>query len=952
MNTQLKMSRLFIGAILFLSGSISLTGLVAPLRAATIVVTTTLDENDGSCSDGDCSLRDALATAVSGDTISIPAGSYVLSQGELEVTKTVTLLGGTPAPILDGNASSRVFQVPYNVSLTLNHFIVTNGSSVDGGGIAVTGGELILIDSEVRENSASNNGGGIFLGNGTVILTSGKISQNTAAFSGGGVYNMDGMLVQSGGTIEGNSAAAGGGVYVNLSEATYTLNDGLLQQNSSTALESGGGGVYVAQGTVTMNGGQIAENSGVRGGGIESANGEIFLNEGIIRGNEAQYGGGVYLSFPDAFLTQNGGEISQNVSNATDFGGGGVHGFQGSMALTGGRVSQNTAVANGGGINIRFGELTITGGEIVQNQAGGQGGGIFADFSTLSITDLQVGNNSAATGGGLYLNTFANLELAETAVYSNTATLNGGGLVLKGNSLLTNATVSNNQAQGNGGGLWLEAGSIILNSVTLSENTAVNGGGLFNNSAAANLHNSLLAENVAVSGPNCGGTVFTSDGYNFIQDEADCVLDGDATGNILGQDPLLEPLTLNNGSTYIYPLDAASPAVDAGDPLDCPSNDQQGRPRPLDGNMNGTAVCDIGAFEYGIPVRIGDVIVTEGDSGSTMANFPVTLDFAAPVTVTVAYASSQQSAVAALDYEDVFGTLTFSPGQTEQTIAVPVLGDLLDEVDETFVVTLNNPTNAYLAKSQAIGIILDNDPLPRLSINDVTITEGDGGSKTASLSVTLSAPSGKTVQVSYATANGAATAGTDYTAVSDTLTFTPGQTSKSISVSVLGDLLDEENETFSVNLSSLQNAMLSKGQGIGTIQDNDPLPVLTISNVTITETDRAPQTMLFTVNLSAVSGKTVSVNYATMDQTAVAGRDYTAKSGTLTFTPGQTSKTISITILTDVIAEPTETFAVKLSAAVNATLGVSQGIGTILDNDPAGPTTTSYTLYLPVVIRP
>jgi hypothetical protein len=110
--------------------------------------------------------------------------------------------------------------------------------------------------------------------------------------------------------------------------------------------------------------------------------------------------------------------------------------------------------------------------------------------------------------------------------------------------------------------------------------------------------------------------------------------------------------------------------------------------------------------------------------------------------------------------------------------------------------------------------------------------------------------------------------------------------------------------------------------------------------------------MQFTVSLSAASGKAIMVNYATADQTAVAGRDYSAKLGTLTFTPGQISKTISITILNDLVAEPTETFTVNLSAPVNATLGKSQGIGTILDNDPQPPTDSDYLVYLPVVIRP
>ncbi len=198
-----------------------------------------------------------------------------------------------------------------------------------------------------------------------------------------------------------------------------------------------------------------------------------------------------------------------------------------------------------------------------------------------------------------------------------------------------------------------------------------------------------------------------------------------------------------------------------------------------------------------------------------------------------------------------------------------------------------------------------------------------------------------------AAANGTAVAGADYTAASGTLTFNPGQTSRTLPVSVLGDLMDEENETFLVTLSNPKNAALGiKSQGIGTIEDNDPPPVVNINSVTVTEGDTASQIMQFTVSLSVPSGKTVTVNYATANQTAVAGQDYMSRSGSLIFSPGQTSRTISITILGDLLPETTETFAVNLSQPVNATLGVSKGIGTILDNDAVT------TLYLPVVIRP
>jgi hypothetical protein len=283
---------------------------------------------------------------------------------------------------------------------------------------------------------------------------------------------------------------------------------------------------------------------------------------------------------------------------------------------------------------------------------------------------------------------------------------------------------------------------------------------------------------------------------------------------------------------------------------------------------------------------------------------------------------------------------------------VSILGDLLDEEDETFLVTLSSPTNAFLAQAEGVGTIIDNDPLPNLSISDVTIVEGDSGSKTANFLVTLDAPSGKVVQVDYASVDGTATVGFDYAAVSGTLIFAPEQTSKTIGVTVWGDLLDEASEFFTINLTNPQNGTISRSQGVGTIQDNDPLPTLTINNVTVTEGDGTPQSVQFTVRLSAASGKTVTVNYATADQTAVAGRDYAAKSGMLTFAPGETVKTITMTILNDLVAEPTETFSLKLSAPLNAVLSTSQGIGTILDNDTSEPVDSSFTVYMPLISRP
>src|SRR5262249_14556356 len=152
------------------------------------------------------------------------------------------------------------------------------------------------------------------------------------------------------------------------------------------------------------------------------------------------------------------------------------------------------------------------------------------------------------------------------------------------------------------------------------------------------------------------------------------------------------------------------------------------------------------------------------------------------------------------------------------------------------------------------------------------------------------------VTVSWATADGTATAGSDYTAAGGTLTFGPGETTKTILVGVLGDTTDEPNEAFTVNLSNPANATITDGQGVGTITDDDAPPTLSINDVTVVES--AGQAA-FTVSLSAASGWTVTVNYATQDFTAVAGSDYTATSGTLTFAPGETTKTVSVPVTDD-----------------------------------------------------
>jgi hypothetical protein len=240
------------------------------------------------------------------------------------------------------------------------------------------------------------------------------------------------------------------------------------------------------------------------------------------------------------------------------------------------------------------------------------------------------------------------------------------------------------------------------------------------------------------------------------------------------------------------------------------------------------------------------------------------------------------------------------------------------------------------------GVLLLNDgdwsttpPAATLRINDVSVTEGDSGTTDAVFTVTLSTASSETVTVDFATGN---TPGGDYLPVTGTLTFAPGETSKTITVLVYGDIQVEGDEVFAVNLSNAIGATILDGHGAGTIVNDDvaPPPTISIGDVTKAEGRRRQTTAFtFTVTLSAASDQPVTVSYRTANGTAkTSNSDYVAKSGTITFAPGETEKTITITVKGDSKREATEYFYLDLFDATSDTLFTkSRGVGTILNDD-------------------
>ena len=220
-------------------------------------------------------------------------------------------------------------------------------------------------------------------------------------------------------------------------------------------------------------------------------------------------------------------------------------------------------------------------------------------------------------------------------------------------------------------------------------------------------------------------------------------------------------------------------------------------------------------------VSVGDVTVTEGGPGAgATATVTLTLSQAATTATSVAWTTVNGTGTAGADYIASSGIATFAAGSTTAQITVSVVGDSVSELDELFSIALLGTTKLNLGRDAATVTIL-NDDKPSLSVTDATITEGNTGSANVTLTVALSAVYSGTVTVSYATVAGTAWAGSDYTAVSGTLTFSSGQTSKTVTIAVIGNLTHESTETFTLQLSNPIGATIAKGTGTVTIVDND-----------------------------------------------------------------------------------------------------------------------------------
>ncbi|MFZ6801429.1 retention module-containing protein, partial [Undibacterium sp. Di24W] len=328
----------------------------------------------------------------------------------------------------------------------------------------------------------------------------------------------------------------------------------------------------------------------------------------------------------------------------------------------------------------------------------------------------------------------------------------------------------------------------------------------------------------------------------------------------------------------------------------------------------------------------------EVSESAGVATFTVTLSSASTAPVSVNYATTNGTAIAGSDFTAVVGSIVFAPGETNKTISVPITADRVFEGAENFSVNLSNPSNAVVANASSSVTIRDSG-LVVDSVSDATVAEGGNLVFTVSLNGTSTTPT----LVNVNAASGTATLGVDtgrqefsvnggasWSTLNGPVTVPPGVSSFQVRIATLTDNLVEGAETLTLSAGTSQN--ISPAAGTGTITEST---LITVSISGPGDVNEGAGTVSYTISLSAASQLPVTVNYGTSNGTALAGSDYSAATGSITFAPGETSKTITVSIINDSIFEGPENFNVSLSAATNATIATGN-VGTTIHDDGTG----------------
>lgn len=836
--------------------------------------------------DGACTLREAITNANDDAATSADctagSGLDVIDFTALTLPATITL-GGTSIDVtgplvIDGTSET---QLVIDGDDNSRIFTILDGDS--GTHFTVAIDDLTLTNANSGPESIPLGGGAIFAAE-NLTLTNVSITDS------------DSPDVQSGGAVLLIGLGSGGSLPL------LTLQNTTLTGNTASCC---GGAVSALYADVSISNSTIDDNYAPTGGGLAIAlTNSLLIDETNITGNTADIAGGLYL-YGAANVTIEESVISGNESAAQ--GGGVMVVYGGPVTIRDTTISGNTAGTDAGGLYLYGAELSVLMERVrvTNNTAATYEGGMAIWGSGVTIVESQITGNQAAIVGGLYAGYGAYLYLVNTTVANNTATT------------------------GSVGGIGIQDSFAAIDLSTISGNTAPAGaaGNMFSYGSYLYVGHSIIANGSAIA----GNDLVTADSsatinYTLIEDPTGATFAG--ANNITGVDPQLGPLQNNGGPTETMEPAPTSPAVNAGAAeFTTPANDQRGFTRPV-------GIVDLGAVEIdpGTLALSSDAYATS--EGAGFVTITVNRTGGSDGAVSVNYLTTSGTATAGADFTTASGTLNWADGDAApKSFNVPIADDAVFEGPETFNVALDTVVGATLGTSAAVVTIADNDSAPAISIDNQGVAEGDAGNTPATFTVSLSNPTTQTVTVDFGTAGVEATGGTDYAETSGTLTFDPLVTSQPVVVQVIGDTLDEINETFSISLTNPANATINDGLGTGTILDDDGAPSLSIGDVTLAEGDAGTTNFVFNVTLSPASGQTVTVDFTTIDGTAAAGSDYNATAGTLTFIAGDMTESITVPVLGDTNVEPDETFTVVLSNAPLATLADDSGTGTILADD-------------------
>lgn len=585
--------------ILILASSIG----VMPVHASTLTVMNTNDSGSGS-------LRDTLASAGNGDTITFDSGlsgTTISLDSTLILSQNVTIDGSSLASkiTISGNDMYRIIEINTSITVTLNSLIIAHGRSQSdgsGGGISNTGGTLTIINSSISNNSIDSwAGGGIHTYNGTLTVIDSVISNNSGAEFGGGIYTSNSELTVTDSIISGNSAGGGGGIFT------------VGQDNDDI---------------VTITGSTISSNSAGYGGGIQNSNSVVTLTDTTFSENTSGDGGGAIWN--DGALTINDSSFS---NHEAELRGGGIFHSTGTLKITNSHFSNNSVgevVSTGGAIQNEA-TLTLTNSDFSGNSAE-LGGAIYHSetASTLTITSSTFSNNTAEMGGAIF--NYSAPMIVKSSTFSGNSALasaseplagSGGGILNGGTLAVTNSTFVGNSASWYGGGIDNSGTATIRNStfsgnIIQDDHQGSTAGIYSGNFATLNLANTIIAN--SINGIECfaDGTLAINT-HNLIED-------GSCSASLSGE-AYLAPLADNGGPTQTIALLAGSPAFDAGDDAVCtaaPVNglDQRGISRPQDTH------CDIGAFEGNVPDTFPPSVVSIERTTDTSGTTNLQIDFA------------------------------------------------------------------------------------------------------------------------------------------------------------------------------------------------------------------------------------------------------------------------------------------------------------------------------------